>query len=120
MDQQKIVVTRPDTTVGAGTPASASQEVSWWATHQFISALVAQANTALPWAGTPAWRDLDDADPRKLLSLALAGEHWVLRVEIGQDAIADAGQQISAAEDWSQTARAVQRRREIDTLRKAG
>lgn len=107
--------TRP--LVGAGSPAS--QEVSWWATHQFITALVAQANTALPWAGTPAWRALDDADPRKLLSLAVAGEHHVLRIEIGQDAIADASTQISSAEDWKAVAQQVLRRHEIDALREA-
>lgn len=106
---------RPD--CGAGAPAS--QEVSWWATHVFITELVAQANTTLPWAGTPAWRALDDADPRKLLSLALAGEHHVLRIESGQQAIAEAGEAISAAEDWSQVAQQVQRRREIDRLREA-
>lgn len=101
---------------GAGSPAS--QQVSWWAVHKFIAALVDQANTKLPWAGTPAWRALDDADPRKLLALAVAGEHHVLRVEIGQDAIADAGEQISAAADWSQVSRGVHRRHEIDDLRR--
>lgn len=102
---------------GAGSPAS--QEVSWWATHQFITALVAQANTTLPPAGTPAWRALDDADPRKLIALAAAGEHHVLRVEIGQDAIAAANQEISAAEDWGQVSRDILRRREIDELRRS-
>ncbi|KKE99468.1 DUF2742 domain-containing protein [Mycolicibacterium obuense] len=114
MTDQQAVEARPLT--GAGSPAS--QEVSWWATHQFITALVNQANTTLPWAGTPAWRALDDGDPRKLLALALAGEHHVLRIEIGQEAIEDAGQQISAAEDWSVVAQQVQRRREIDSLRR--
>lgn len=106
--------TRPLT--GAGSPAS--QEVSWWATHMFITEVVTQANTTLPSAGTPAWRALDDADPRKLLALAVAGEHHILRVEIGQDAIADAGEAISESEDWSKVSRDVQRRREIDDLRR--
>ncbi|WP_422745176.1 DUF2742 domain-containing protein [Mycobacterium sp. WMMD1722] len=103
---------------GAGSPAS-SQEVSWWATHVFITEMVAQANTTLPWAGTPAWRALDDADPRKLLSLAVAGEHHVLRVETGQDAIAQANVDLSTAEDWTEVARRVQRRHEIDEIRRA-
>ncbi|MFS0900293.1 DUF2742 domain-containing protein [Mycolicibacterium litorale] len=108
--------TRHGTTV-AGSPTS--QEVSWWATHVFITALVNQANTTLPWAGTPAWRALDDADPRKLLALAAAGEHHVLRVETGQHAVAEAGQAISGAADWSSVARHVRRRREIDELRRS-
>ena len=116
MTDRNNVKTRPDM-IGAGSPAS--QEVSWWATHLFITELVAQANTTLPWAGTPAWRALDDADPRKLLALAVAGEHHVLRVEIGQDAIGDAGEAISAAEDWSRVSRDVRRRHEIDELRRS-
>lgn len=126
MNADTAAETRP--LIGAGFPAPAveksnaldSSQVSWWATHMFVTALVGQANATLPWAGTPAWRALDDADPRKLLALAVAGEHHVLRIEIGQDAIADAGQQISAAADWSQVARDVHRRHEIDELRRAG
>lgn len=105
--------------IGAGSPAS-SQEVSWWATHQFISALVGQANTTLPPAGTPAWRALDDSDPRKLIALAIAGEHHVLRTEIGQGQRALAAEDVWAGEDWTDVARQVQRRREIDELRRAG
>lgn len=97
-----------------------SQEVSWWATHQFISALVAQVNNdTLPWAGTPAWRALDDADPRKLLALAIAGEHHILRVQIGQERRAQAAEDVWGGENWRQVARQVQRRHEIDELREA-
>jgi hypothetical protein len=106
---------RPDT--GAGTPAS--QEVSWWVTHVFITELVAQANTTLPWAGTPAWSALPDTDPRKLLSLAVAGEHHVLRVEIGQEQRAQAAEDVHGGDDWAEVARLVQRRREIDKIRRA-
>lgn len=101
---------------GAGSPAS--QEVSWWATHIFITELVAQSNATLPWAGTPSWRALDDRDPRKLLALALAGEHHVLRVETAQHAVAEAGEAISGAANWSSVAQLVKRRREIDELRR--
>lgn len=118
MTEQNTVEARP--LRGAGSPALASQEVSWWAVHQFISAVVEQVkNTTLPWAGTPAWRALDDADPRKLLSLALAGEHHVLRTEIGQEERARAAEDVWAGENWTDAARQVQRRREIDHLREA-
>ncbi|MDN4522624.1 MULTISPECIES: DUF2742 domain-containing protein [Mycolicibacterium] len=117
MTDKKTVETRPDT-IGAGSPAS--QEVSWWAVHQFISAVVEQVkNTTLPWAGTPAWRDLDDADPRKLLSVAIAGEHHVLRVEIGQEQRAQAAEDIWGGADWSEAARTFTRRHEIDEIRRA-
>lgn len=98
----------------------ASQEVNWWATHLFIEAAVAQANCGpIPIAGTPAWAELADGDPRKLLALAVAGEHHVLRTEIGQEIRAQAAEDVWGGEDWSQAARQVQRRREIDEIRKA-
>lgn len=115
------------THLGAGSPASRdselcntlhSSEVSWWATHLFIIELVAQANTTLPWAGTPAWRALDDADPRKLLSLAVAGEHHVLRVETAQEARTQAAEDVWSGENWTDVAQTVKRRHEIDELRR--
>ncbi|ADT97185.1 DUF2742 domain-containing protein [Mycolicibacterium gilvum] len=117
MTDKKIVDARADN--GAGTPAS-SQEVSWWAVHQFVSALVHQVkNATLPWAGTPAWRDLDDDDPRKLIALAVAGEHWALRVEIGQERRAQAAEDVWAGADWSAESQKMLRRRGIDEIRKA-
>ena len=82
---------------GAGFPPS--QTVSWWPTHEFISALVAQYNH-LPTAGTPAWIQLADTDPRKLLALATAGEHHVLRVEVAQAALADASKAVASVPNW--------------------
>ncbi|WP_199254455.1 DUF2742 domain-containing protein [Mycolicibacterium mengxianglii] len=81
-----------------------SQAVAWWPTHEFITALIGQANN-LPTAGTPAWCALSDADPRKLLALAAAGEHHCLRVETAQEAMADASREISTMAPWSQVGR---------------
>lgn len=106
------------TFTGAGTPAS--QEVNWWATHLFIEAAVAQANCGpLPVAGTPAWSALADGDPRKLLAMAAAGEHHVLRVEQAQAVRAQAAEDIHGGENWSEVARLVRRRKEIDEMRRA-
>ncbi len=104
--------TRPGTT-GAGSPAS--QTVTWWPTHEFITALVAQYNI-LPTAGTPAWQQLADNDPRKLLALAAAGEHHVLRVETAQAAMADASKAVSGSPNWRTRPRGasyIARRKEI-------
>ena len=107
---------RPDT--GAGVPAS--REVSWWSVHLFIEAVVAQANCGpLPAAGTPAWGALADGDPRKLLSLAVAGEHHVLRLQLGQEARDQAAEDVRGGEDWTEVGRQVQRRREIDEMRRS-
>jgi len=79
--------------------------------HEFMEAIVAQANCGpLPAAGTPAWCTLADGDPRKLLALAAAGEHHVLRIEIGQELLADAAKQVAAAGDWAAVARSIHRR----------
>ena len=106
------------TLTGAGSPAS--QEVQWWPVHQFLEAAVAQANCGpLPTAGTPAWAELADGDPRKVLALALDGEHWVLRKQIGQEIRAQAAEDVQGGEDWTTVARQVQRRREIDEIRRS-
>lgn len=81
-------------------PSFGSREVSWWPVHEFVSALVAQVNTTLPIAGTPSWCALADGDPRKLLAVALAGEHQVLRVELEQAARVEASKAVAAAADW--------------------
>jgi len=87
---------------------AAAQQVSWWDTHVFISTLTADLN--LPPAGTPEWCAMSDADPRKLLALAVAGEHHVLRVETAQQARADASKAVAGAADWSKVAREIQHR----------
>jgi len=87
---------------------AAAQQVSWWDTHVFISKLTAHLN--LPPAGTPEWCAMADGDPRKLLALAVAGEHHVLRVEVAQEAHAEASKAISCAVDWSKVAREIQHR----------
>ncbi|TXI63308.1 DUF2742 domain-containing protein [Mycolicibacterium mageritense] len=91
---------------GAGSPQS--QQVSWWPVHEFLEAAVNQANYGpLPAAGTPAWCALADGDPRKLLSLAVSGEHWALRTEIAQERLAEAGRDVAGAEDWSAVSRRI-------------
>lgn len=91
-----------------------SRQVSWWPVHEFVTALIAQAGTP-PTAGTPAWLDLADNDPLKLIALAVAGEHHVLRMETAQEAKAEASKAVAASADWPAIARA--RRRRTDATR---
>lgn len=86
-----------------------SRSVAWWPVHEFVTALLAHVNE-LPAAGTPAWCTLGDGDPRKLLAVAAAGEHHVLRVETAQEVHAEASKAIAAATDWRQIAREMQQR----------
>lgn len=109
MTEQNKLEARPDD-LGAGPPAP-SQQVSWWPVHEFLEAAVAQANHGpLPIAGTPAWCALSDGDPRKLLSVAIAGQHHVLRVEVAQEHRAEASREIAAAGDWSALAGRIRNR----------
>ncbi|AYE93449.1 hypothetical protein C0J29_00080 [Mycobacterium paragordonae] len=95
----------------AGAPPS--QQCAWWPVHEFLEAVVQQANYGqIPAPGTPSWCALADGDPRKLLSVAIAGEHHVLRVETAQEQFAEASKAIAGSADWSATARAIGRRRE--------
>ena len=93
-------------------PSLESRQVSWWDTHVFIAELTKHCND-LPVAGAPTWCALADDDPRKLLSLAVAGEHHVLRIEAVQAAMAEASHAVSAAAEWSEVANTMQRRREV-------
>lgn len=82
------------------TPSSAdptaSRAVSWWSVHEHV-APVLDAAGSWPMAGTPAWRQLDDADPRKWAAICDAARHWALRVETCQEAMAQASRDVSAA-----------------------
>lgn len=107
---------------GAGSPACRS--INWYETFAFASRIAAQhdlllEHRALPIAGTMQWCGLPDNDARKLLAVLLGGVREALINSARQDAIADAGEQISTAEDWSHVAQQVQRRHEIDRLREA-
>ena len=92
-----------------------SRSVAWWPVHEFVTELVAQAN-ALPTAGTPSWCALMDCDPAKLVAVAVAGEHWVLRTETAQEARAEASKAIAASTDWPKVAQEVRQR---EAFRKA-
>lgn len=106
------------TTVHPRADPIGSRQVSWYETHQFIEAAVAHANAGpLPWAGTPEWCEMADGDPRKLLALAVAGEHHILRVEVAQAAQAEASRAVSAAADWPKVAREIQQRNEFRASR---
>lgn len=90
-----------------------ARSVSWWETYVFVDALVRQQGNTLPTAGTPEWCGLAEGDPRKLLALAAAGVHHVLRIEIAQQEQAAAAKAISAAADWSGIAGEVRRRHDF-------
>jgi hypothetical protein len=87
---------------------TSSRIVSWPEVNRFLTEVVKAATYApLPIAGTPAWCELADTDMRKLIALAVAGEHHVLRCDLAQEAAADASKTIATAEDWPAIARQI-------------
>lgn len=102
----------------AGAPPS--QQRAWWPVHEFLEALVAQANYGpIPAAGTPLWCALSDGDPRKLLAVAIDGVHHVLRIETAQMELADASKAIAGSADWTTVAREIQGRNGVYIRRSA-
>lgn len=100
------------------TASDGNRSVSWWTVHEFAVPLLESVGS-WPMAGTPAWDALDDPDPRKLAALLDAAQHWALHIEIRQDALDAAGQDIWAAADWSAWSDTFRRRQHIDELRRA-
>lgn len=102
----------------AASHSIASRQVTWEPVNAFLEATLKQANVGpLPWAGTPAWCELADGDPRKLLALAVSGEHHVLRVEHAQIARAEASRAIAGAADWPRVAREIRQRQDFRRAR---
>jgi hypothetical protein len=54
--------------------------------------------------GTPTWCAVHDDDPIKLAAIFNAAQHWTLRIETAQEAMAEASHEISGVADWSATA----------------
>ena len=90
-----------------------SRQVSWWSVHEYVEPLLTQV-AAWPMIGTPAWCDLADDDPRKWAAIFDAAQHWALRVETRQAAMAEASHGISAAADGPSIAQRIRDRQEFN------
>jgi hypothetical protein len=87
----------------------ASRQVSWWDVHEYVQPLLTDTGS-WPAAGTPAWCVLADDDPRKLAAVFDAAQHFALRVETSQVAMAEASHEVSGGADWSHIAQQAFRR----------
>ena len=84
--------------------------MAWFAVYELVAPLLATI-PAWPAAGTPAWQQLEDDDPRKWAAVLDAGIHWALKIDTEQEARAQASQDISTAVDCRSIARRVQQGR---------
>ncbi len=87
-----------------------SQAVSWFSVHEYIQPWLKAVDT-WPMVGTPEWVALDDGDPRKWCALLDAAQHWALRLETSQEALAEASKAVAGAAKWGAVGTAIQRRR---------
>jgi len=91
---------------------AASWQVSWWEVHEFVGAVLNQVND-WPMLGTPAWCSLTHDDPRKWAALLDGAQHWALRLDTCQEALAETSRDISAAVDWPAIGRETRQRNEF-------
>jgi hypothetical protein len=100
-------------------PDLTSRVVRWWDFHEWCQEWLSSRNVGadLPMCGTQAWFNLDDRDPRKWAAVLEAAEHWVLRVETVQEALAEASSAISSAADWSAIRREIRDLQEFKARR---
>lgn len=109
MDMKKIEEAGP-------TGAGASREVNWSTVYTFLTPLLGDPHL-IP--GTPVWCQLENTDPAKWQAILWSAVWWAVAEDARQDAVAEAGQAISQAENWGAVARQVQRRRDIDGMRRS-
>lgn len=64
-------------------------------------------------AGSLPWTRLDTNDPVKLAAIYDAARHHILRVDMAQEARAEASQDISGGEDWAAVARSIRQRNSV-------
>lgn len=95
-----------------------SRQVSWWSVHTFVEL---QLSTVESWpaAGTPAWCQLEDDDPRKRAAVLAAGVRWALHIDTIQEQLAEASREIAAMENWSSLSRRMRSRNGVHIPRRA-
>ena len=93
-----------------------ARSVSFRAVHRFVLPALNAVKT-WPMAGTAAWRALAHDHPAKWAALLDAAQHHVLRVELAQEAMAEASKAVSEAADWPAVARELM---QLHDARKSG
>jgi Protein of unknown function (DUF2742) len=64
-----------------------SQAVSFWSVHEFVDGQLKLIGK-FPMIGTSEWCALDDWDARNWAAVYDAAQHWALRLELNQEALA--------------------------------
>lgn len=87
-----------------------SRTVAWWPVHQYVAPFLEEVGS-WPMVGSLPWIRLPDDDHVKLAAILDAAQHWALRIEGNQTAMAEASKAVSASADWPAIAQESLRRR---------
>ncbi|GJN99125.1 hypothetical protein NJB1907f44_48990 [Mycobacterium marinum] len=87
-----------------------AQQTYWLEVHDLVAPILDSVGS-WPLLGSPEWCSLPTSSPRKWAAILDGGQHHALRLELNQQARAEASQTISASADWSQIGREVRQRR---------
>lgn len=79
-----------------------SQQVSWAEVHHHVRPFLELVGS-WPMVGSPEWCALPDG-PVKLASLYDGAQHWALRLELNQQACAEASKAVAGSADWARVA----------------
>jgi hypothetical protein len=93
-----------------------SAAVSFWSVHEHVTEFLESVGT-WPMLGSVEWRNLDADHPAKLAAIFDAAQHWALRIEMAQEARAEASRAISDAADWASIGREIQQLRQFRNSR---
>ncbi|OBG51840.1 MULTISPECIES: DUF2742 domain-containing protein [unclassified Mycobacterium] len=94
-----------------------SATVRFWDFHQWVRPYLDAAGD-WPMAGSQPWFDLPDNHPAKWAAVLDAARHHVLRVECGQERLAEASREVASAADWRSIAAAIFARRSSGYIRR--
>lgn len=81
-----------------------SRTVAWWPVHRFVTPFLEEVGS-WPMVGSLPWIRLPDDHPVKTASVLDAAQHWALRIENNQTALAEASKAISTSTDWTTVGR---------------
>lgn len=86
--------------------------VNWEPVYRLVAPVLGLFES-WPLVGSVEWCRLADDDPRKWVAVLDGGQHWALRIEGHQRALAEASKAVAASADWAAVSREVRQRAEF-------
>lgn len=93
-------------------PIVSAASVSFWSVHEYVVSVLDRVGV-WPTVGTPAWCALPDGEESKVAAVFDAARHHALRLELNQEARAEASHEVSSAADWPAIANEINQRNRL-------